>query len=580
MKHPKTGIDGLDSYCEGVVTGEISVCQWVRKAVQRHYRDMSRAKSDEFPYYFEPKAAAHFFDFCYRRKHYEGEVAGKPIILEPWQQFVWGSIFGWLHRDTKYRRFRETHIEIPKKQGKSLLGALIALYGITYDNEPGAQVYNLAINRTQAMKLSYRAAQEMSETDEELKELLQVKRSMADMKIECKINSSFFEPLTSKPDRLDGFNVHMSINDETKDWDQIEVYDLMEDGTATRSQPLLYNVTTAGDNRNSLGYLKRDYSVKVLDQVLKDEFFFCVIYTIDEEDLEHWDNVEVWKKANPNYGISVQESYFMNQITKGRESQRKKNDVLTKNLNVWVSAYEQWIDPDRWRQGQTEKTMMDLKDLPCVLSLDLASKIDLAALALMFFDVLSGTFYFFHRFYLPEEVLSGGDSESPQERANRKEYQVWADQGWITLTPGARIDQEYIKQDIIDLCRMYDVRKVAYDPFQATKLVTELEKENLPLLEYRHTVLNMSEPMKELEAGILQGTVQHEGNPVLTWMMSNVVAKEDVKGNIYPRKADKERKIDGAVACIMAIGTYLFTVKDNEQKNISPYAARAAAKRS
>ena len=576
MKLIKTGIKGIDNYCEGVMSGDISVCQWVVKAVKRHYRDLSKSKAGKFEYYFEPLAAEHFFDFCYKRKHYEGEVAGMPIRLEPWQQFVWGSIFGWIHKDTKHRRFRETHIEIPKKNGKSILGALIALYGITYDDEPGAQVYNLAINRTQVMKLSYRAAIEMSEKDPELSSMLHVKKSMADMKIECKATSSFFEPLTSKPDRLDGFNVHMAINDETKDWVQHEIYDLMEDGTATRTQPLLYNVTTAGDNRHSLGYKKREYSLKILDKVIENEMFFCVIFTIDEEDIENWDDIEVWKKANPNFGVSVRETYFKSQITRGRESHVKKMDVLTKNLNVWVNAASSWMNMDSWAAcGVPELNIEDVRHLPAIIAIDLASKVDLAVVMIMFYDHLEELFHFFMRAYLPEEYLGDGEDASKEERANKKEYRVWADQGYITLTPGYKIDQDFIKQDVIDMVKAYQVERVAYDPFQATKLVTEFEKENLPVVEYRHIVNNMSEPMKELEALVISGGLLHPENPVLTWMMNNVVAKEDVKRNIYPRRKDDHAKIDGAITAIMCLGTYIFELKDKEEENLSPAARRA-----
>lgn len=576
MNRIQTGIEGIDSYCEGVITGAIDVCQWVMKSVERHYADLEKSQTDDFEYYFEPKAAEHFFDFCYARKHYQGEVAGMPIVLEPWQQFVWGSIFGWVHKETKHRRFRETHIEIPKKNGKSILGALIALYGITYDGEAGAQVYNLAINRTQVMKLSYQAAQEMAESDPELSKILHVKKSMADMKIACGATSSYFEPLTSKPDRLDGFNVHMAINDETKDWTQLEVYDLMEDGTATRTQPLLYNVTTAGDNRRSLGYVKREYSINILNNVVENDMFFCIIYTIDEEDIENWDEIKVWKKANPNFGVSVRETYFKNQITRGRESHHKKMDVLTKNLNVWVNAAASWMNIDKWNDcGDPSLTIEDVRHLPCILALDLASKIDIAALMLMFYDHQTENFYFFLRSYLPEDYVKDSVDASKEDRANKKQYTVWADQGFITLTPGYKIDQDFIKQDVLDFVKSYKVERIAYDPFQATKLVTEFEKEDLPVIEYRHIVNNMSEPMKELEAIVGSESLHHDENPVFTWMISNVVAKEDVKRNIYPRRKDDDSKIDGAIAAIMCLGTYLFELKDEEDKNLSPAAQRA-----
>jgi len=567
-----TGIDGIDRYCRQVMSGETPVCRYLKQAVDRHYRDLNNQKSKKFPFYFSPEMAEHFFTFCESLKHYNGDWAGKPLLLEDWQKFIYGSIFGWLSVLNNKRRFHETHIEIPKKNGKSIIGGAIALYGISVDDEPGAEVYTLATNRMQAMKLSYKAAIQMVENHTELKSVMKINKGMATMGIEYPANNSKFEPLTSKPKSLDGFNPHMAVNDETKDWDDMSVYDLIEDGIATRSQPLLYNVSTAGDNRRSLAYRKREYLISILNQIIKDDRFFGVIYTIDDEDLENWDTEESWRKANPNFGISIQRSYFERQVKSGRQTQRKKNDVLTKNLNRWISAFEQWMDGDAWKKcADNELTPDDFKELPCILALDLASKKDLAAMVLMFYDELSEQFFVFLKSYLPEGFLATDPD------GEKKEYRAWADDGHIILTDGSMIDQDFIKEDVIDAAKKYDVRKIAYDPFQATKLVTELQKESYlkdVLLEYRHTVLNMSEPMKEIEAKVLDGLLHHEDNPVLNWMFSNVVAKEDRKENIYPNKKDDGQKIDGAVAAIMAMGAYLFTLKGEETDKLSPYARR------
>lgn len=563
----RTGIEEIDRYCQKITDGRIPACRWVRKAVERHYHDLERQATKKFPYYFSPKHAEHFISFAQSLKQTKGQFHGRLLVLEDWQKFVYGSLFGWLHMDTRTRRFHEAYIEIPKKNGKSILGAVVGLYGLVADGEMGAEIYCLATNRMQASQLSYEVAVNMIEQNEELSSLLKINKGMATMGIYYPAAASYFKPLTSKPKSLDGFNPHMAINDEVKDWADMSVYDMIDDGTATRTESLLYNVTTAGENRRSLGYVKREYLTKVLDGVQTDENFFGIIYTIDEEDLERWDDIEVWKKANPNFGISIQEQYWRKQVRSARESQRKKNDVLTKNLNVWITAFDQWMDLDSWNAcGDPDLTIDQVKHLPCIIALDLASKIDIAVMLLMFYG--DSRFYFFLKSYLPEEYMDRGD-------ALVQDYKAWSDEGYITLTPGARTDQDYIKADILEACQLYDVQKIAFDPFQATKLVTELEKENLPLLEYRHTVLNMSEPMKEVEACVLEGSLVHPCNPVLTWMFSNVVAREDAKENIYPRKKDEEHKIDGAVAAIMAMGTYIFTLKEDEESELSPYARRA-----
>lgn len=550
MKMHHTGIAGFDTYVDGVLSGKIDVCGFAKKAIHRHVDDMAKAQDDSYPYYFEKQAAIHFFDFAYSQcEHYEGDYAGEPIDFLPWQQFVFGSIFGWLKKSTKKRRFRETHIEIPKKNGKSIIGAIVALYGLDWDNEPGAQIYNLATNRTHAMKLSYRAATVMVEKSPVLSQKMFVNKSIATMRVACPSTDSFFEPLTSKPDNLDGFNVHMSINDETKDWKDKTVYDLISDGTAARSQPLILNITTAGSDQNSLGYDHRQMAIDLLQGTTENERFFCIIYTIDEEDMKCWDEERIWRKANPSYGVSVHSDYFETKISKAQKSDMQKNDFLTKHLNCWVAAMTQWMNMDKWNKcANPDLTLSDFTNDPAYIAMDLASNLDLVSLAMIL--KRDGKYRAFTRSYISQRAVD----ESKQ--GIKLQYLSWAKKGDLIITPGETTDYNFVEEDLRELLTSHNIQAVGFDPYQSNYMINNLSNSGVKVVKVPQQVKTLSQPMKNLEGFVYDEKIEHN-DKVLSWCMGNIVAKEDRKGNIFPNKEDNAKKIDAGVALIMAFALEL-----------------------
>lgn len=547
-----TGIQGLDTYVDQIRNEEIEVCGYVKKAVERHVNDMKRSAEDDpdFPYYFEQKAAIHFFDFAFMEcKHFEGQFAGEPVELLPWQQFVFGSLFGWLHKEKKRRRFRETHIEIPKKNGKSLLGAVIGLYGLLWDNEPGAQVYNLATNRTHAMKLSYNAAQKMVEASDMLSKKFFINKSIATMRIACPENNSYFEPLTSKPQNLDGFNVHMSINDETKDWTDKSVYNLIYDGTAARREPLIFNITTAGHDQDSLGYEHRQMGIDVLQGSVVNESYFTIIYTIDDGDEKYWDEERIWKKANPSYGVTVDAEYFQNKAIKANKKDHERADFYVKHLNLWVAAMKQWMDMNAWGDCRDESLdLMDYVNQPGYITLDLASNNDLCSLNLLIKN--EEEYLLFSKNYMPTEAVQN------EKHGRRLQYLAWEKSGKLTITPGQTTDYSYIEADIRSLLDSHNIQAVGFDPYQSNYMINNLSNDGVKVIKVPNTVKTLSQPMKNLEKFVLDKSLRHN-NPVLTWCMGNVVAKEDRKANIFPNKEDRGSKIDSAVAAIMGFALEL-----------------------
>jgi phage terminase large subunit-like protein len=562
----KTGIKGLDRYCEQVLSGEIESCIYVKQAVKRHYRDLQAAQSPDFPYYFEPKAAIHFFNFCASLNQYEGQFAGKPIILLPPQLFWFGSIFGWLSKENKTRRYREAYIEMPKKNGKSILGACVALYGLEYDNEPGAQIYSLATNRSHAMKLSYRAAERIIRNTPWLANKYKINRGMATMGIRYEQMDSFFEPLTSKPTSLDGFNVHIFIGDEIKDWTDFSVWHLLADGTITRRQPFALGITTAGSDRGSIGYYKREYLIKVLNQVLTDERFFGIVYSIDEGDEEFWMEEGIWRKANPLYGITVQKEYFEKKVNESAQDAESKVDFMIKHLSVWVHEYKKWMDMDAWNKiGVPGLHLNKFEQQPTYIFLDLSSKQDIASLGVLtrngkneqgkerfFYDVIN---------FIPEEIVS-------KPLTGRKApYNGWAEAGLLKLTPGNSIDYDMIEDEIEELTKTHKILKCGFDPWNAYHLANNIKKRKIEVVEIPQNPKYLSEPMKTLKSWVLDKQINHNNNPVLTWAMSNVTAREDKNENILPVKEHVDLKIDPAVALINLVMMQLaYPLPNNKQR--------------
>lgn len=610
MKLRKTGIEPLDEYCEGVMSGDIPVCKWVRLAVERHYNDLERAENDpDFPYYFEPEACLHYVNFFRDYlQHFDGIHKGEPIIFEPWQYFVWGSPFGWLKEDRlrgmPIRRFRVIIIIIPKKQGKSIIIAGTMLYMLDFDEWPGAQIYALAKNRSHAEKLGYRDAEKMVKNSEILQDQFKVNKGAAHRGIYCEDRDSFVQPLTSKPDSTDGLKVHMAANDEVKDWTDFEIYNVMKDGTAANPNSLIANITTAGDDRSSLGYDQQEKLKKILNGVLKDEQTFGVIFTIDEgkeddpepndrekftEALasdEPWKLIEpIVKKANPNYGVSVGEDYYKGRVNDAKNKERDKNNFLTKHLNVWVNAMSSYFDINSWinecsfpelitdRKFNSKTGYIDLASIipekltgkPCYLHLDMSSKKDICSLYSLF---RYGTTQDGKKRYatvginfLPEAVVS----ENLVGR--RSEYNAWAEQGHFVLTPGNATDLSVIEEYIKMFSNLAKVIKVGFDDWNSIQVSEMLRKARIEGVEIKQNTKNLSEPMKTVESHITYRSPSEEDvdgpdkgipdprlvygeDPVLTWAMSNVVAKEDANENVYPRKSHEDSKIDPAVALI------------------------------
>lgn len=533
--------DRAINYARNVCDLEIPACVYVRLACKRFLDDLAR---DDWPYVFDRDKANRVCRFMELLPHTKGKWAAKKerFKLGDWQCFIECNLFGWVHRETGLRRFRQSYEEIPRKNGKSLRLAARGTYLFCADGEAGAEVYSGATTEKQAHEVFLPAWLMVNRTNG-LADRFGIKQSgnprnpgpmyvMADL--------SRFEPVIGKPG--DGASPHAALVDEYHEHATDDLVDTMVTGMGAREQPLLCIITTAGSDLAGPCYAKRRDIIGILEGHVKDEATFGVIYGIDEGDA--WDTEEALIKANPNFGVSVFPEFLRAQLSEARRSASKQNAFRTKHLNQWVGARTAWLNMIAWQRQKTEFAIEAFGDSPCWIGVDLASKKDVAAMALLFLH--EGKYYATAKFYVPEEAA-----------AENQKYREFALDGHITLTPGSMTDYAFIEEDIKSICSRVNVHSVCFDDWQANYLMTRLLETSIPVVEYNQTVKNMSEPMKEVEARVLSRSLFHDGNPVLTWMLGNVAARIDAKGNIYPRKgseADPNCKIDGAVALIMAMG--------------------------
>lgn len=528
-----------EQYVDEVLTGRIPVCRWIKLACQRHRDDLQRAEGEAFPYRFDEKKAGKAAKFIELMPHVKGKWARaveNTLRLEGWQCFFVCSVFGWVRKDTGKRRFSKAELYVSRKNAKSTMAAAIGNYMLCADDEPGAEIYAGASTEAQAWKV-FEPARGMAKRKPELLAHYKITVNAASLVRE---DGSIFQTMPGKPG--DGASPHLAIIDEYHEHDTSEQFDAMETGMGAREQPLLLVISTAGYDVSGPCYNEWDACRAMLEGTIPNDTLFALIYTIDSP--EEWTTEDGLRKANPNFGISVSKDYLQQLQHQAKHDLRKENAFKVKHCNTWVNARESYIDLDAWAAGNRDIKLEDYRGQRAMLALDLASREDIAALEIVL-PQANGDIVRFGKYYLPRTTV---------DKPRNQHYQLWEKAGWLSVTEGSIIDFERIHDDILELHQLFEIDEVVYDPYQATMLVSMLHKSNLLCVEYPNVVRNMSEPMKELDARIKAHTLLHCADPVMTWQMSNLVAKLDAKDNVFPRKDKPEKKIDSAVALIMALG--------------------------
>jgi phage terminase large subunit-like protein len=486
--------------------------------------------------------------------HLKGPKAGQPFELEPWQAAIIANLFGWIRADGT-RRFREAFIYVPRKNGKTALAAGLVCLVLFTDGEAGAECYSSAADREQA-RLCFEAARGMIERSPELSQAAKLYRYA------ILVGSASYKAISAEAGTKHGFNSHLVVNDELHAQKTRELTDVLATSTGARSQPLIVHITTADYEREgSICNEKLKYARGVRDNSqtsrkgIPDPAFLPVVYEATAKD--DWRDPKTWKKANPNLGISVSLDYLRAECEKAQAIPSYTNTFKRLHLNLQTKQQTVWLDTAKWDASGKPFDMADLDGEPCAGALDLSAKIDLTAWVKAFWHKdadgeRTGGVVLVPRFWIPEETAWR------REKENGIPYSAWHEAGFIDFTPGDIVDYDLIEEAVKADAERYEIREIAYDPWNATQVVTHLAAHGLELVEFPQTLKHFNDPTKEFGRLVNAGTLHHGHHPVLTWNAGNVEVWADANGNIRPVKPkNSPNKIDGIVAGIMATARLL-----------------------
>lgn len=543
-------VEQASKWAKQVLQGKHPACLYIKQAIDRHFDDLELSKKKSYPFRFCPETAEKKLKLIQLLPHTKGEWGMKrlPLTLEAWQLFGLACMFGWLRKSDGYRRFREAYWEVPRKNGKSAIAAGVGIAMFTADNEFGAEVYSGATTEKQAWEV-FRPARLMVDRSPLLIQAKGIEVNASNLNVPA--DGSRFEPVIGNPG--DGASPSCALIDEYHEHDSAGMYETMLTGMGARKQPLMFIITTAGSNIEGPCYDKRRQCVEMLSGDVPDDELFAWIWTIDEGD--DWTDPEVLAKANPNFDVSVYREYLESQQARAIRSARFTNTFKTKHLNVWTSAKSGFFNLESWRKCADTTLVPEMfQGESCYLGFDCARKLDMNSMVQLFMRDIDGRRHYYcvsPRFFVPEDAVWHSDNMRLAER-----FQAWVGQGYLFDTDGAEVDYREILEEALGVHEETPVLYSAIDPFGATALQHELDDEGLTPVVITQNYTNMSSPMKELEAAVESGRFHHDGNPIMTWCVANVIGKH-LPGNddiVRPIKQGADSKIDGAVALIMAVG--------------------------
>jgi phage terminase large subunit-like protein len=503
--------------------------------------------------YFDVGEVDRFLRFCHKLRHIKGrQFARRPFDPDLWQVvYVIAPLFGWRRADGT-RLYRMLYLEVPRKNGKSTLCAAIALFLLTADGEPGAEVISAARDKAQARAV-FGVASKMATAAPALRRRLHIADRLG--RITYTRTASEYRVISSDKGGLSkhGMNLHAAVIDELHVIADRELITTIETGTGSRVQPVIAYITTAGVPSESPVWAdKRDLVVKVAEGTVTDTELLGVIYAADPNVVETgaWRKPETWKQANPGYGISVGSEYLATAAARAEISPADLNGFLRLHLNVPTESIAGWIPVPIWDRSASIVDEADLLGEPCYGGLDLASSLDLCALIWAFPDD-EGAVDVLCRFWTPRDTLRA------RAHRDRAAYELWEREGFLTATTGETIDYDAIELAVAEDLDRFDVQSIDYDPWGSKQLETHLRDAGAPIIQCRQGYASLSPPMKETGSLIYDRLLRHGGNPVLRFCIGNTKAVSDPAGNLKPDRKSSMGRIDGTVGLVMAIGGWL-----------------------
>lgn len=505
-----------------------------------------RTKADETAvssgYYFDEESGERVINFietfCTPS---QGDLAGEPLRLMEWQKDFILRLFGWKRRNG-LRRFTTAYLEIGKGNGKTTFLAALMAYMCVADGENGADCVAAAVDRDQA-SLLFDETRKMIERSEELAPLAKV----VDHRKTITFPSlgSRMRAISADAHKNEGGNWSFSVIDELHMHKSRLLYDVIDNAGAKRSQPLRVAITTAGEDETGPWFEERTLSENIINGIDSENLTHLgVVYRADPEDDPS--APETWRKANPSMGYNLSEDSLREQWERSKDFPLKVSHFRRVRTNVITAEVSAFLRIEKWNANADPSIDIRWFDkCPCWLGLDLAAKTDLTALAVIF--ERSGEIYVFPYFWLPEDRLAIGEKE------DRVPYQSWKDQGFLNVTDGARTDYDAIKEKILELSLKHPIVSLGADPWNAAQFLNDLQKLKIKVQEVNQNLAVLSEPTKLLESMVVDGKLNHDGNPILTWNVKNAAALRDGNDNVRLQKNKSRGRIDGLAALVNAL---------------------------
>lgn len=529
-------------YAQDVLSGKEVAGELIKLSCERFFRFM---ESDE--YEFREDAVEKVLGFFRSVSHYTGRHAGCRFEPEPWQSFAIAFMYGFYRKDDGTRLIKTAYMELSRKSGKTAYAAVLALYHLIADNEMNAEV-DIAANSKEQAKICFKMCTNFARTLDPKSHYLQKFRD----KITFDYTLSVMHVFSALDSKLDGYNASLWVLDEWHAAENQRLKDVLQSSQGMRESPLGLIITTAGFNKLGPCYEYRTMCTEVLKGLKKDDSLFPLIYSLDEGD--DWKDSKVWKKSNPNLGVTVKESYLREQVQKAINNPSEEVGIKTKNLNIWCDSSDVWI-PDSYILDASENlNMADFEGEDCWIGVDLSATSDLTAVAFMF--IRDEIPHFFVHYYLPQAAL--------HEKRLALQYSEWKRAGALTITPGNVTDYDYITNDIMEVSQRVNIISIAYDSWNAISWAAQMEEKGMPLSPFSQALGNFNRPTREMERLLLSHKAKIDNNVITRHCFRNVTLAHDRNGNVKPTKQYAEKKVDGTIAILQSLGTYFMSPRYGE----------------
>ena len=547
----------LVGYSLQVINAEYGHCVKEKWACQRFLRDVEREDTDDFPYIFDDSKALRFLKWMTNFKHSKGPLAGQNIDPAPIQIFIFGNLYGWVHRDTGYRRFRTSYWQVARKNAKTQSNACVASYEASAFGEPYAEVY-IGATKTEQAKILW------NET------MIQINNSAfknkfkkAYGKITHEKSGGFIQALSQEAGKTgDGFNPQAGLIDEYHAHKTSEIYEVLKSGQALRSQPLISIITTAGFDLSNPCYTEEyAYVTKLLDpdSDVENDSYFAMVNELDEgDDIKDERN---WIKANPIVATSkVGMKFLRDELKIALDVPEKMRNFMTKNMNIWVDMPEAgYMDMNKWDQCELENDDFDefAQTANAYLGFDLSMTTDLTSIGLV---LTNGNEY-----RLKQVSFMPKDKFYERMAKDKVRFDIYRDRGELILTDGAIVDYTFVKAKILEWAKKYNVKEVCYDKWNAIQMVWDLEQEGLTMIEIEQGIRMLTDPTKKFREAVYEGKMKHSEDKLLRWAMSNARVVADASENI---KITKNKSVDRIDPVAASINAFARAMKDNMQINL------------